>query len=89
MGHCRRSRRYRRVRIDIRRDGSLIQVRLLRRSGVPEFDENVIRAVERAAPFEPVPAALARRGSLAVNFSFDATNPAVGRSSGGPAGRTR
>jgi TonB family protein len=76
------------VRITMRSDGTVAELRLLRSSGVREFDENVLRAIERAAPFDPIPAALGRQ-SLALNFAFDATNPAVGRSGRGPGGRTR
>jgi TonB family protein len=57
-------------------DGSVANVRVTRPSGVPEFDENVRRAVVRAAPFDPVPSNLNAR-TLRWTISFDALNPAV------------
>jgi TonB family protein len=56
-------------------DGRVGDLRIARPSGVPEFDENVRRAVQRAAPFEPPPAIAA--ASKRWSITFDARNPAV------------
>ena len=48
------------LRVDIRADGSLIDVRIQRGSGHPELDDAAIRIVRLAAPFAPFPPALAR-----------------------------
>jgi len=74
------------VRMTILANGRLAELQLLRASGVEEFDQNLVAAIHRAAPFAPIPATLGR-SSLALNFSFDATNPAVGRDGSGPGGR--
>jgi TonB family protein len=74
------------VGMTLRADGSVSDLRLLRGSGVAEFDRNLLRAVARAAPFDPIPSALGRR-SLPLSLSFDATNPAIGRHGQGPGGR--
>jgi TonB family protein len=42
----------------IRKDGSLAKVWLEQSSGNPRFDTSALRAVERAAPFPPLPAGL-------------------------------
>jgi TonB family protein len=63
----------------IHQDGSVSDVKLIRSSGIREFDENVMNAVLRAAPFSPLPAAWG--SSLPVSMTFDALNPAVGRAS--------
>jgi TonB family protein len=74
--------------LTLRADGSLASVRVIRPSGVPEFDRNVIAAVHRAAPFGRLPASLGR-GPLTLSMSFDALNPAVGRDGPGRGGRGR
>lgn len=74
------------VRMTILANGRLAELQLLRTSGVKEFDENLVAAIRKAAPFAPIPVTLGR-SSLALNFSFDATNPAVGRDGSGPGGR--
>jgi len=58
-------------------DGSVVGVRVVRPSGIPEFDRNLVEAIRRAGPFDPLPAALAPYHR--VSIQFDATNPAVGR----------
>jgi hypothetical protein len=47
-----------------------------RPSGIPEFDRNCYDAIRRAAPFDPIPAALGTR-ALHVRMPFDAQNPVV------------
>jgi len=48
----------------------------LRPSGVPEFDRNCYEAIQRGAPFDPIPPALGVR-ELHVRMPFDAQNPMV------------
>ncbi len=63
-------------------DGSVHDLRVVRGSGIPEFDRNVARALSDASPYGPLPRAL-RRSGLTLNIAFDAMNPAVGRSGPG------
>jgi TonB family protein len=58
-------------------DGNVIDVRVVRSSGIEEFDRNLIAHLKRSLPFDPPPAFLGRR--VPLNFTFDAMNPAVGR----------
>jgi len=58
-------------------DGRVTDVRILRASGIAEFDRNLVDAVQRAAPFGPLPKSVG--SSVRVSMSFDALNPAVGR----------
>jgi hypothetical protein len=48
----------------------------LRPSGIPEFDRNCYEAIQRGAPFDPIPASLGVR-ELHVRMPFDAQNPMV------------
>jgi TonB family protein len=73
------------ISITVRSDGRLSKVRVVRASGVGEFDRNLVAAIERAAPFDPVPRALG--AELPVQLRFDALNPAVGREGPGPGRR--
>ncbi len=68
-------------------NGAVTDVHLVRTSGVDEFDRNVMRAVERAAPFG-VPPAVLGRGPVSLRLVFDALNTPVGRRGPGP-GRRR
>lgn len=63
------------VTLAIRADGSLASAVVSRPSGIPEFDANCRRAVERAAPFGALPPALG--SSFRIAMAFDARNPAV------------
>ncbi len=63
------------VTVVIEVDGSVSSARVSRASTVPEFDENVRRAVLQAAPYGPLPTPLRPRLTLALTFS--AVNPAV------------
>jgi TonB family protein len=56
--------------------GQVDDVKVTRPSGVPEFDENVRRAVLRASPFGPLPKVIAAP-SMHWSITFDARNPAV------------
>jgi TonB family protein len=66
-------------RIEVGRDGKLCSApTLLRSSGFEDFDAAAVTAIERAAPFEPLPAALAPeldRLSLIIPVAF--SNPMV------------
>jgi TonB family protein len=64
------------VTFTIRKDGRIDDIAVRKSSGFREFDDNVIRAVERAAPLPPVPAALGPR-DLRVNAPFEYLNPLV------------
>jgi len=57
------------------RDGSVVQVRVSRSSGIPEFDARMVHAVRRAAPFGALPDDL---GPVLVHsHEFVVSNPAV------------
>jgi colicin import membrane protein len=53
--------------IDLLPDGSVREVKLLRSSGVPAFDQAVRRAIDRAAPFPADPASGKVPGSMAIS----------------------
>jgi len=74
------------IGVTLSSDGSVRDLRVLRGSGIPEFDHNVTIALEHASPYGPLPAAI-RQNGLTLNIAFDATNPAVGRSGPGPGRR--
>ncbi len=68
-------------------DGKPTGVRIVRASGVVEYDENVVRAVRAVKSFGRVPEGFGAPAQFRV--SWDAVNPAVGRQGGGPAGGRR
>ncbi len=51
-------------------DGGLLRVRVLRSSGNPIFDEWTIRAVKKAAPFQPLPRAW-RLDEFSLTLTFE------------------
>lgn len=59
-------------------DGRVADVRVVRSSGIEQFDRNLLGRVKRAAPFAPPPSSAGRR-TLPIHFTFDALNAAVGR----------
>lgn len=64
------------VELTIQKDGA-IQPRLVRPSGIDEYDKNCLAALRGIQP-EPLPsAALRERPSLRVRGRFEATNPVV------------
>ena len=70
-------------------DGRLERVRMLRPSGIDEFDGNVLTGVRRIASFGPIPKALLPKvlGQPAlITMSFDALNHVIGRDGPGPGG---
>lgn len=64
------------IALTINTDGSVANVSISRPSGVAEFDENVRKAVLKAAPFPPLPPELSAR-SMRWAIAFDAKNPVV------------
>lgn len=74
------------IGITVRPDGRLAKVHVVRASGVSEFDRNLVAAIERAAPFAPLPDMLGV-AELSGHLRFDAVNPAVGREGPGPGRR--
>ena len=62
------------IGLTVQADGTVTAVHVVRSSGLPEFDRNLVLAVKSAPPSGPPPG-----GPFRTNFSFDATNPAVGR----------
>jgi TonB family protein len=64
------------IAVTILPDGSLRTAQIVRPSGIDEFDENCLRAVRRAAPFEPFPKKFPS-STLRWELSFDASNPVV------------
>ena len=62
-------------------------VRLVRPSGVGEYDENVLRAVRGVSTFGPLPERFGAPAQFRV--SWDALNPVVGREGPGPGGHHR
>jgi protein TonB len=59
----------------IRKDGQVRDVRVLKGSGFPSFDKNVLNAIKKAAPFPPLPETLG--SELCVTAPFDGSNPAI------------
>ncbi len=66
------------IGVTISSDGAVHDLRVVRGSGIPEFDRKVTRALEQASPYGPLPRAVRRTG-LTLHIAFDAMNPAVGR----------
>jgi len=71
----------------LRADGRPTGVRIVRPSGVGEYDDNVLRAVRAVNSFGRLPEGFDAPAQFRV--SWDAVNPAVGRAGGGPAGGHR
>ena len=65
--------------------GRIKAVRVVRPSGIAEYDRNVVRNVWQVGAFDPLPAALGREA--VVRMSWDSLNPAVGREGPGPGRR--
>jgi TonB family protein len=66
-------------------NGRVQAVAVVRPSGIPEYDENVLQALRRLPTFGPVPSHLGSRPVLRIDY--DARNPIVGRSGPGPGRR--
>jgi TonB family protein len=63
------------VAFTIRRDGSVKDLKELKASGFDKFDKNVVSAIKKAAPFDPLPATLG--AELRVTAPFEGSNPAI------------
>jgi protein TonB len=63
------------VSFTIQRDGRLKDLRLIKRSGFPAFDKNVLSAIKKAAPFDPLPATFG--SELHVTAPFAGGSPAI------------
>jgi TonB family protein len=59
----------------IRRDGTVKDVKVLKTSGWKEFDQNVVAAIRRAAPFGRLPEVFG--DELRVTSMFEGANPVV------------
>jgi TonB family protein len=70
----------------LRSDGKPMAVRIVRPSGIVEYDQNVLSAVSAHPTFGPLPPGF---GTSAVRVSWDALNPVVGRQGSGPGGGHR
>jgi TonB family protein len=65
-------------------DGRVERVRLVRPSGIDEYDGNVLTGMRRIPSFAPLPRALGHR--FLITMSYDALNRVVGREGPGPGG---
>jgi len=73
--------------LTLRADGKPAGVRLVRPSGIVEYDENVLRAVRAVQSFGRLPEGFGAPAQFRV--SWDALNPVVGREGPGPGGGHR
>lgn len=71
----------------LRADGRPLSVRIVRPSGVVEYDQNVLAAVRSVRSFGALPEGFSAPAQFRV--SWDAINPAIGRQGPGPAGNRR
>lgn len=65
-------------------DGRLERVRMVRPSGIDEYDSNVLTGVRRIPSFGPLPKALGQRAL--ITMSYDSLNHVIGRQGPGPGG---
>jgi len=72
------------IELSVLSDGRLERVRLVRPSGIDEYDGNVLTGVRRIPGFGPLPRALGRRAL--ITMSYDSLNHVVGRQGPGPGG---
>jgi TonB family protein len=63
------------VQFTILSDGQVANAKIRKSSGYPEFDENVLVAIRKAAPFGPIPTGLGKRLKILAPFEF--SNPMV------------
>jgi TonB family protein len=70
--------------LSLRADGHLERVRMVRPSGIAEYDGNVLSGVQRIASFGPLPKALGQRAL--ITMSYTALNHVIGRDGPGPGG---
>jgi TonB family protein len=65
-------------------DGRLERVRMVRPSGIAEYDGNVLTGVRRIPSFGPLPKALGQRAL--ITMSYTSLNHVIGREGPGPGG---
>lgn len=65
-------------------DGRVEHVRLVRPSGIDEYDGNVMNGVRKIPSFGPLPKALGQRAL--ITMSYDSLNHVIGREGPGPGG---
>ncbi|MEI9948656.1 MAG: TonB family protein [Pseudomonadota bacterium] len=65
-------------------DGRLERVRMVRPSGIAEYDGNVLTGVRRITSFGPLPKALGQRAL--ITMSYTSLNHVIGREGPGPGG---
>jgi TonB family protein len=70
--------------LSLRADGHLERVRMVRPSGIAEYDGNVLSGVQRIASFGPLPKALGKRAL--ITMSYTALNHVISRDGPGPGG---
>ena len=70
--------------LSVSADGRVERVRLVRPSGIAEYDGNVLAGVQRISGFGPLPKALGPRAL--VTMSYDSLNHVIGREGPGPGG---
>ncbi|HEY2406390.1 MAG TPA: TonB family protein [Polyangiaceae bacterium] len=70
--------------IQVRADGQITDVQMVRPSGIVEFDRNVMTRVSRLASLGPLPKVLGPR--VLFSMSYDALNRVIGRDGPGPGG---
>jgi TonB family protein len=68
----------------VRADGRLERVRMVRPSGIAEYDGNVLTGVRRIPSFGPLPKALGQRAL--ITMSYTSLNHVIGREGPGPGG---
>ena len=73
--------------LTLRADGKPAGVRLIRTSGIGEYDDNVLRLVRAVTTFGRLPEGFGAPAQFRV--SWDAVNPVVGREGPGPGGGHR
>ena len=66
------------------KDGRIVAVRIVRPSGIEEYDQNVLTGARRVGTVAPLPARYGERALLRINW--DALNLVVGRDGPGPGG---
>jgi TonB family protein len=59
------------VNVELAATGEVRSVTVTKTSGVPELDDEAVRAFQAASPFSPPPAAAVRAGVVTFPFSFN------------------
>ncbi len=72
------------IELAVLADGRLERVRMVRPSGIDEYDGNVLTGVRRIPGFGPLPKALGQRAL--ITMSYDSLNHVIGRQGPGPGG---